>query len=124
MGARIARLVAAAWILLIVAGFAVGASGSARARDAMLNDSPGCIWKWTTGVDCPFCGMTHATVELGAGDLHAAHRAHPLAIVVIAGALAMFAIVAAGRTDLLLARRRPIIIMGVIAAIWALRLLL
>jgi hypothetical protein len=119
-----ARLVAAAWILLIVAGLAVGASGSARARGAMLNDSPGCIWKWTTGVDCPLCGMTHATVALGAGDLHAAHRAHPLAIVVILGVLALLGIVAAGRSDALLVRRRLIVIMGVIGAIWVLRLLL
>jgi hypothetical protein len=67
--------------------------------------------------------MTHATVALGAGDLGAAHHAHPLAIVVLLGSLAVAGIVAVGRTELLMRGRRPIVLLGVVAAIWTIRLL-
>ena len=117
------RLAAAAWVVAIVAALAAGASGHAGAQDALLDDAPGCVFKLATGVDCAFCGMTHATVALGAGDLGAAHAAHPLAIVVLVGALALFGIVLAGRADLLVGRRRPLAILLAVAAIWAVRLL-
>jgi hypothetical protein len=118
------RVVAAGWIVAIVGALLIGLSGSAWWRDALLDDGPGCIFKRVTGVDCAFCGMTHATVALGAGDLGAAHRAHPLAIVVLVGTLVGFALIIAGRSDLLLRGRRPLLILGAICVIWALRLVL
>jgi hypothetical protein len=120
----IVRAVAAGWIIVIVGALIVGASGSARWRDALLDDGPGCIFKRVTGVDCAFCGMTHATVALGAGDLGAAHDAHPLAIVVLIGSMLAFVLIVAGRSDLLLRGRRPLIILGAVCAIWAVRLLI
>jgi hypothetical protein len=115
----VARLVAAGWIVAILAALIVGP----HYPDAFLNDSPGCIFKSVTGVDCAFCGMTHATVALGRGDLGAAHTAHPLAIVVLVGSLAAFVTIVVGRTDLLLRGRRPLIILGAVCAVWAVRLL-
>ena len=119
----VARLVAAGWILMIVGTLAVGAVGGSALQDRILDDTPGCIFKRATGVDCAFCGMTHATVALGRGDLGAAHRYHPLAIVVLVGSLAAFVTIVAGRTDLLLRGRRPLIILGVVCVIWTIRLI-
>ena len=118
------RVVAAGWLAVIALGLAVGASGSAWARAAVLDDGPGCIWKMVTGVDCPFCGMTHATVALGAGDWTAAHRAHPLALIVLAGQALACGLIASGRADALVRGRRPLFILGAVAALWALRLAL
>jgi hypothetical protein len=118
------RIAAAGWILVITGALVVGASGWVAGRNAGLDDSPGCIFKRATGIDCAFCGMTHATVALGAGDLSAAHHAHPLAIIVLVGSLLIFGLIVAGRTDALLRGRRPLMILGVVCAIWALRLLL
>lgn len=115
------RAVAGFWICAIVGGFVAGALGVGR---YLLDDSPGCLFKWATGVDCPFCGMTHATVALGAGDWSAAHHAHPLALVVIGGSLAIFGLAIVGRSDVFLRGRRPLAILIAVAAIWALRLVL
>ncbi|MEZ5330513.1 MAG: DUF2752 domain-containing protein [Thermoanaerobaculia bacterium] len=38
-----------------------------------------CIYRRTTGMPCPGCGMTRAVVDLAHGDLAAAVRAHPVA---------------------------------------------
>ncbi len=106
----------------IVVALAVGATG--RGRGTLLNDGPGCFLKWATGVDCPFCGMTHATVALGAGDWGGAHAAHPLAVVVLIGLVGLLGLVAAGRTEMLMKGRRPLVILGVIVAVWGMRLVM
>ena len=68
-----------------------------------------CLFSAATGVDCPFCGMTHGVAALGTGDVGAAFAAHPLAPVAVALALAVaFA----------LARRRSLQVPA--AALWAL----
>jgi hypothetical protein len=117
------RAVAAAWMAAIGVGLIVGATGSATGRGALLDDAPGCVFKLVTGVDCAFCGMTHATVALGAGEVSDAHHAHPLAVVVVVGALAIFAAIVAGRGELLLRGRGPLVILCAVAAIWAVRLI-
>ena len=48
-----------------------------------------CLFAASTGVDCPFCGLTHGVAALGAGDLGAAVAAHPLAPLAVALALAV-----------------------------------
>jgi hypothetical protein len=57
-----------------------------------------CLFTTVTGVDCPFCGMTHGVAAIGAGDLGAAVAANPLAPLAVALALAV--------SVTLLARRR------------------
>ncbi len=119
-----ARIAAALWAGCIVFGLVVGASGQASWRDAVAHDGPGCPFKAVTGVDCPFCGMTRATLAIGAGEWHSALGYHPLAPLVLAGMLALMATIAVGRSDVLMRGRRLPIILGAIGAIWVLRLVL
>jgi hypothetical protein len=100
----------------------IGAVGPARWGTAIAQDGPGCPFHGLTGVDCPFCGMTRATLALGRGDWRAALALHPLAPLVLAGILGLLAIVALGRADALLRGRRPLALLGAILAIWAFRL--
>jgi hypothetical protein len=44
-----------------------------------------CLLRSTTGVPCPFCGGTTATVRLGHGDVGGALGASPLAVLMLAG---------------------------------------
>lgn len=124
MTARLARIAAALWAAMIVATLAIGALGPPDWHTAIANDGPGCPFRATTGVDCPFCGMTRATLAMGGGDFGAALVLHPLAPLVLAGVLALMIVVAIGRTDALLHGRRPLILLGAIAAVWILRLVL
>jgi len=117
-------LIAGGYAALVVAGFVIGAVGPESWRRAMLDDGPGCPLKATTGIDCPFCGMTHATLAMGGGDLSGALEHHPLAPFVLLFVLTLLILVAAGRTNALLAGRRPFIVLGVIGAIWILRFVL
>ncbi len=48
-----------------------------------------CVFAALTGVDCPFCGLTHGVAALGAGDPAAALAAHPLAPLAVALAIAV-----------------------------------
>jgi hypothetical protein len=73
---------------------------------------------------CAFCGMTHATVSLGHGDLGDALHHHPLAPLVLVGMVLLCGTIVLGRGDKLLGRRWPIVILGAIAAIWIVKLLL
>jgi hypothetical protein len=119
--ARVAAGLAAA---AIVAGLAVAALAPAHVSAAIADGGPACPFRYATGIDCPFCGMTHATLALGAGDWRGALAYHPLAPIVLFGTLALFVVVAAGRADSLLANRRPLWLLAAIAAIWVLRLVL
>ncbi len=71
---------------VLLAGLAgalfVGAIGGDTAAHAAGAGLP-CPFHALTGVVCPLCGMTHATLALGAGDLGAAFAAHPLFPVVL-----------------------------------------
>lgn len=71
---------------LLLAGLAgaliVGAIGGNTAAHAAGGGLP-CPFRALTGVVCPLCGMTHATLALGAGDLGAAFAAHPLFFAVL-----------------------------------------
>jgi uncharacterized protein DUF2752 len=119
-----ARVAAAAWGAAILGGLALGALGPEAWRTALADHGPGCPFRAVTGVDCPFCGMTRATLALGGGDLGAALALHPLAPVVVFGTLALMAVIALGRVDALMRGRRPLALLGAIAAIWILRLAL
>ncbi|MEE9417693.1 MAG: DUF2752 domain-containing protein [Acidimicrobiales bacterium] len=45
---------------------------------------PLCPLRRVTGVPCPFCGMTTATLALARGDVGAAVAANPMALILIA----------------------------------------
>lgn len=123
-GGRLPRVAAAVWGAAVLGGLLLGAIGPAAWRAALASGGPGCPFRALTGVDCPFCGMTRATLALGGGDLSAALALHPLAPLVLLGTLALLAIIALGRADVLVRGRRPLALLGAIAAIWVLRLVL
>lgn len=118
------RAAAAAFLAAIAAALAVGAFGSAAWQTALATGGPACPFHRLTGIDCPFCGMTRATIALGRGDLRTALHLHPLAPIVLVGLVALLAIVAAGRGALLVRGRRPHALLGAVLAVWVLRLAL
>jgi hypothetical protein len=119
-----ARIIAGGYAALVITGFVIGATGPESWRQAIANDGPGCPLKATTTIDCPFCGMTRATLAMGGGDVGRALEFHPLAPFVLLFVLSLLAIVAFGRSSFLLRGKRPFILLGTIAAIWILRLVL
>ncbi|HEU0034362.1 MAG TPA: DUF2752 domain-containing protein [Kofleriaceae bacterium] len=119
-----ARLAAALWGAMIVAGIVIGAVGPASWRDSIAHDGPGCPFLRATGLPCPFCGMTRATMAMASGDFGGALHFHPLAPLVLFGNLFLVGVVVAGRADALLQGKRPYVLLGSIIAIWILRFLL
>jgi hypothetical protein len=99
-----------------------GAFGSAHLRATLAERGPSCILRMTTGIECPFCGMTRATLALGEGDLHRALALHPLAPLVLLGSLALLGVVALGKTRALLVGRRSLYLLATVAVIWIVRL--
>lgn len=80
-----------------------------------------CPFLMVTGYPCPFCGGTHAGVDLGRGHPLAALRASPLAV---SGAVALVALPVLRRTPLaqrwrdLPARRRSLLsAFGIVSAL-------
>jgi hypothetical protein len=118
------RIAAAVFLAAILGTLAAGAFMPPEWQRAVEHDGPGCPFRSATGVNCPFCGMTRATVALGRGDVHGALGFHPLAPLVLAFLAALMTIVVIGRTDLLVRGKRPWILLGAVGAIWAARLLL
>lgn len=116
-----ARLAAAVFTLATLGAAAVGAFGSDDARAQLGTGGPACPFLALTGVPCPFCGLTRATIALGHGDVHGALGFHPLAPLVLALILGICAIVIAGRAEWLRPRRRVVALCAVIAGIWGLR---
>jgi hypothetical protein len=68
--------------------------------------------------------MTRATIAIGDGDWSGALSLHPLAPVVLAGMLALMAMLILGRSGALMKGRRIWMILGAIGVIWVLRLVL
>ena len=118
------RIAAAIFLVAIFGTLAVGALAPESWRSALATDGPGCPFRRITGVDCPFCGMTHATIALGHGDFRGALGFHPLAPLVLAGLIVLLATIVAGRTDALMRGRRPYVLLGAILAMWGARFLL
>jgi hypothetical protein len=123
-GALVVRLLAVGWGLAIVVGLAVGALAPPAWQAAVVADGPACPLRAATGVDCPFCGLTRATVALGAGRWHEALAAHALAPLALLGMLAVVATIALGRGASLATGWRPGWVVGAILALWIGRLIL
>ncbi len=122
-GDLLARITALVWLGFALGVLAIGAFGSDALRARVAEDGPGCPLRMTTGLRCAFCGMTHATLALGHGDLREAFRYHPLAPVVLAGVLYVYVKVAVGGGEALLRGRRPYAILGIIGLVWIVNLI-
>jgi Protein of unknown function (DUF2752) len=123
-GAWPARLAAGALLGAIVGTLLLGAMGTPGLHETMLAHGPRCIFRTLTGVDCPFCGMTRATLAMGSGDLTTALHFHPLAPLMLAGTAAVCAVIVAGRAPWLFQRRIGTCLAVALALSWALRLAL
>jgi len=120
----LARIAAAVFALSIAATLAIGALGPASWQSAVASDGPACPFKRITGLPCPFCGMTRATLAMGGGHWHRAFELHPFAPIVLAGIVVMLGLIIAGKTSSLLSGHRPQLILGAILTVWILRLIL
>ncbi|HWC25837.1 MAG TPA: DUF2752 domain-containing protein [Solirubrobacteraceae bacterium] len=81
-----------------------------------------CAFSAATGVDCPFCGMTHGVAALGAADVGAAVAAHPLSPLAVALALAVGFALLTGRR-LAAPAAAAWALAALIAAVWLARAL-
>jgi hypothetical protein len=99
--------------------FALGAAGLlTSATDGGLR----CLFAAATGVDCPFCGMTHGVAALGAGDISAAVAANPLAPLAVALALIVPLTLLRGRRMRVHAAA-PWAVAALVVAVWLVRIL-
>lgn len=112
------RLAAGAWLAMILGALAIGAFGTAEQRAWASEDGPGCPFRTATSLECAFCGMTHATIALGHGDLRAAFAYHPLAPIVLLLMIVACGAIVLGRGRWLGRGKAPAIVLAVIAAIW------
>jgi hypothetical protein len=79
-----------------------------------------CPFREATGVLCPFCNMTHATLALGQGDLVASVGYHPLGFAVL-GLWSWGSLQLARRQSSPLLRQSwaPLALGALVAVIWA-----
>lgn len=63
--------------------------GSAGLLGGTTATGVACLFSMASGVDCPFCGLTHGVAALGAGDIGAALALNPLSPLALALALAV-----------------------------------
>ena len=123
-GARAARLAAVLWSAVVVGTLAIGALAPPAWGATLAEDGPACPWRVLTGLRCPFCGLTHATVALGDGDVHGALAHHPLAPLALALALVPAVVVAFGGGAWLSRGVRPLVVLGAVLALWVGQLVL
>jgi hypothetical protein len=100
------------------AAFALGTAGVIGAQSGT---GLTCLFSIGTGVDCPFCGLTHGVAALGAGDVGAALAANPLAPLAVALALIVpFALLRGRRLEVHWAA--PWALAALVIAVWLVRL--
>lgn len=71
------------WVPWVVAG--AGAAGAAIALALGHPIGIPCPFRLLTGLPCPACGLTHAMLALGRGDLAGSWQAHPGGMLLGAG---------------------------------------
>ena len=118
--ARGAGLILAA---VIPATLLFGALAPASTVEHAAEGGIACFFLAVTGIPCPFCGMTHATLALGQGDVAGALAHHPLAPLVLLLTFGAALYLVRGKTPRLLgAKLTPIAILAIVAVIWAVKL--
>ena len=81
-----------------------------------------CLFSMASGIDCPFCGLTHGVAALGAGDLGAALALNPLSPLAVALALAVpFALLRNRRLEVPWAAAWALAVL--VMAVWLVRIL-
>lgn len=93
----------------------VGLLGGATA------DGLPCVLAAATGVDCPFCGLTHGVAALGAADFRGALAHNPLAPLAVGLAAAVPLTVARGRRPAV-PWMVPWVLAALVAAVWLARM--
>lgn len=120
---RLARYAGIILAALIPATLLFGALAPQRWIEHAAEGGLSCVFLTLTGMPCPFCGMTRATLALGQGDFAAAFAFHPLAPLVLILTFGAAVYLARGKTPRLFgARVTPLAALAVIAAIWAVKL--
>jgi hypothetical protein len=94
---NLGRIAAGVFAAAMLAGLVIGATGAERAHHLLQTGGPICPLLALTGLSCPFCGMTRATLAIGAGEWSRAFALHPLAPFVLVAALVAAISIASGR---------------------------
>lgn len=94
--------------------------GTAGVLGAASTTGLTCLFSAASGVDCPFCGLTHGIAALGAGDLTGAVAANPLAPLALALALAVPLALLRDRR-LSVHRAAPWALAAIVAFVWLVR---
>lgn len=94
--------------------------GTAGVLGAASTTGLTCLFSAATGLDCPFCGLTHGVAALGAGDVSGAVAANPLAPLALSLAL-MVPLALLRHRRLSVHRAAPWALAAVVAFVWLLR---
>lgn len=109
--------------LVVPAALMFGALAPPEMIRALAEGGIACPFLAVTGLECPFCGMTRATLALGGGDVAAALAYHPLAPLVLLLTFGAAVYLARGKTPSVFGRPLgPAAVLGVVAVIWAVKL--
>lgn len=120
---NLGRLAAGIFAGAIVTGLVLGAAAPAAAQRMVTTGVPICPLLALTGIPCPFCGMTRATIALGSGDLGRAFQLHPLAPFVLVAVFALAVLTALGRGHWMRARGAPPLLLSALGVVWLAKLL-
>jgi hypothetical protein len=121
-GAPGLELVAAAGC---AATLAVAACGALVGGSEIGEGPLPCPFRAVTGLPCPFCGMTHSLLALGAGDMRESVELNPIgpAVLLLAGVgLWGFGRAALARARVRLPRGALVLVLTALAAAWTLQL--
>lgn len=108
----------------LAAAVLIGAFGSQAVRSSLADGGIACMFREITGLVCPFCGLTHATLDLGHGNIGSALAAHPLSpLILLATVWGAVALIRGRRPTI---AGKPVTaraILTVTAAVWLVKLL-
>ncbi|MEQ1862609.1 MAG: DUF2752 domain-containing protein [Chthoniobacteraceae bacterium] len=112
----------------------VGAVGAHLAATAIGVPGWICPWNAATGLPCPGCGLTRASVQLLSGDFSGSMRTHPFApaVVIALGFVLAGAVLADGARERMLSfvarldagGRSSAVLLAALIAFWVVRMML